>query len=247
MVECEYGWQCTVCRKSSSRWNEIAPKRCGGTAACKWAMRALQDAHSDRPQGYGHTLWMSDNTVWCSTCGQFSTRVTHGLARDCHPRRKGTTTQWTRLMRGKHPVTNMPFSSAAVPRHKWQLHPSQRANRPVDLVAAVKKIRRTAAGKRKDRRNRTQLARTLAPCRTHDAKVKCRDALASALDAVTMREEYFSGRGCRSLLLLDDLPQQSSTDQPPEDAEEGSQASPSSTPQDEPDDPHAKKRRVDSQ
>ena len=139
------GWRCSVCRVASASWNAIAPQRCRGSAAAAWAKRASACAADSGELGRGHTLWLSDATVWCSTCGQFSTEATKGLKDACHPLVAGTTTIRNRLMSGKHPRTNLPFAASAVPQFRWQLTDGGSVPAPSSAACASRTPRGSAA------------------------------------------------------------------------------------------------------
>ena len=141
----KYGWRCNVCRVSSASWNRIAPQKCNGSAAALWAERAHADAQDGNEFGLGHSLWLSDTTIWCTTCGQFSFEATKGLKATCHRRARGTTTIWTRLMTGRHPRTNEPFAAPAVPQFRWQLTDGSPVPAPATLTAAERAPRGSAA------------------------------------------------------------------------------------------------------
>jgi len=140
LVALEGGWKCRRCFKQSGSWNVLAPQRCTGSAATRWArMAAHSVTHGIRLNG-GHTRWLSDDTVWCSTCGSYATDAAVGLTSECKPPLTVTTTckgrngmrNWTyvqrhtqlnRLIKGFHPISNLPFSRPAIPEHQWQTLP----------------------------------------------------------------------------------------------------------------------------
>jgi hypothetical protein len=63
---------------------------------------------------------LSDNTIWCSTCGQYATDAIVGLRRGCHHVKAGTRHQLRLLCSGTHPGTRRPFDGVAIPEHEWQ-------------------------------------------------------------------------------------------------------------------------------
>ena len=67
-----------------------------------------------------HTLWLSDDTIWCSVCGQHTTEKVYGLKRACHPVRHGTRFALRLLASGILPETRKPFRRLAIPQHEWQ-------------------------------------------------------------------------------------------------------------------------------
>ena len=119
MRSCSQGWRCGVCRVSSSSWNAIARGRCSCTAAAKWALAAAADKGCNgvsKP----HTRWLSDDTIWCSRCGQYSSEAVVGLTQSRHPIRAGTRSNRRLLASGIHPWTRKPFRNAAVRELSWQ-------------------------------------------------------------------------------------------------------------------------------
>ena len=113
-------WKCLVCRCSSATWSHIAGRSCPRSAADRWARLAEADVAAGEPVGRGHTRWLSDDTIWCSTCGQYATHAAVGLKRACHPIRSGTRYKRRLLAAGIHPWTMTRFVAAPVPEHEWQ-------------------------------------------------------------------------------------------------------------------------------
>ena len=111
---------CLVCRCSAASWPTIAGKTCPRSAAERWARLAAADVAAGEEIGRGHTRWLSDDTIWCSTCGQYATHAAVGLKRACHPIKAGTRFKRRLLAAGVHPWTRVPFASAAIPEHDWQ-------------------------------------------------------------------------------------------------------------------------------
>jgi hypothetical protein len=118
--ESAHGWRCLLCKVSSSSWSAVAGRRCAKSAADRWALAAAADDPDGANSGRPHTRWLSDDTTWCSTCGQYSTEAVVGLKRACHPIRAGTRHTRRLLASGFHPGTRMPFVNTAVPEHAWQ-------------------------------------------------------------------------------------------------------------------------------
>ena len=121
LVECAHGWRCRICRISSSSWNRLASQRCSRTAEAQCAfVRAVDPLVHTRPRAQRHTLWLSDQTVWCSTCGHHATEAVKGLRLACQPVKQGTRFAKRLLCSGIHPATRRPFDAAPVPQHQWQ-------------------------------------------------------------------------------------------------------------------------------
>ncbi len=112
-------WRCGACRARSARWNWIAPKRCGGSAAAQWAERAAALAAAAGHEGRGHRRYAYGTLVWCDRCGAYADRFAVGLARPCpgRPLYASRAAQLRRLQRGRHPLTGSPFHDAAVAEH----------------------------------------------------------------------------------------------------------------------------------
>jgi hypothetical protein len=126
-----------VCRVSSSRWGDIAHKQCQAGAAAQSAFAAAAAAADE---GTPHTRWMSDTTIWCSTCGQYATDAIVGLRRSCHPVKPGTRHQRRLLCSGVHPGTRRPFDGVAIPEHAWQSR-----DQLAVLAISAPDLRRTAS------------------------------------------------------------------------------------------------------
>ena len=121
MVESAHGWRCRLCRISSSSWNRLARQRCLRAAEAQQAfVRAEGFSEHVRPRAQRHTLWLSDETVWCSTCGQYATEAVKGLRHSCQPVKQGTRCNLRLLCSGIHPGTRRPFDAPPVPQHQWQ-------------------------------------------------------------------------------------------------------------------------------
>ena len=87
--ECTNGWRCMVCRILNSSWNAIVSKRCARSAALIWASLSAHDTAGER-EAKPHRRWLSDDTMWCSVCGQYATEAVYGLKRGCRQIRPGT-------------------------------------------------------------------------------------------------------------------------------------------------------------
>ena len=121
LVESAHGWRCRFCRVSSSSWNRLALRRCPRAAEAQRAFIRADDAFvRARPRAQRHSLWLSDQTVWCSTCGQYATEAVKGLRHACQPVKQGTRFNLRLLCAGIHPGTRIPFDGPPVPQHHWQ-------------------------------------------------------------------------------------------------------------------------------
>ena len=65
------GWRCRVCRTHAAKWNDIASKRCKGSAAAAWAQAAAALSESGRQLGANHHRMLSGDTIWCFKCGAY--------------------------------------------------------------------------------------------------------------------------------------------------------------------------------
>ncbi len=82
---------------------------CSGSAAVKWARRALaltgrRDAHHD----CSHLRFQTEEIVWCGRCGAYAEKWAVALARPCtgRPSGYGKAAHLRRLRSGRHPQTN---------------------------------------------------------------------------------------------------------------------------------------------
>ena len=104
------GWRCTVCRARSAKWNSFAPSLCGGSAAEKWALKAVEAANDGEKAGGGHRRLLSGHVLWCRKCGCYGDSHARGLADVCKGKPIVTTGggragQLKYLMAGRHPRT----------------------------------------------------------------------------------------------------------------------------------------------
>ena len=124
-------WQCRCCRVRAKKWNDIAPKRCGGSAAAAWAKAAL--ALSDRGvhASGGHQRMLSGELVWCIKCGAYGDGKAIGLRLPCtgNPRASwsdgqivhnatGRATNLWLLKANRHPQSRLPLPTP-VPEFSW--------------------------------------------------------------------------------------------------------------------------------
>ena len=101
-------WHCNVCRTSSADWNAIAPAKCQGSAAARWARKAVAMAERGQEAGSGHLRMMSGDVIWCNRCGAYATWNAKGLAKPCPGPPKGVwgrARQLRNLRANLHPMT----------------------------------------------------------------------------------------------------------------------------------------------
>ena len=114
-----WGWKCVVCKRESRKWEKIAPEKCPGNRAIKWAQmaRRLADTGAGGTDGAGHVRFLSDNMVWCDRCGATATHHAVSLAQPCRGRpRPGGAQHNLRLMRrGINPTTRQAFRDGPHP------------------------------------------------------------------------------------------------------------------------------------
>ena len=77
------GWRCEVCKHQGANYKKLSSQRCDGSAASRWAMKALQLAEAEVSVGRGHTRVLSGKTLWCLTCGAFADTKAVGLTAEC--------------------------------------------------------------------------------------------------------------------------------------------------------------------
>lgn len=110
------GWTCLVCKARSKHWRLLAPGRCGGSAALRWATLAQTLAANGLHDGGGHSRVLSGDVLWCQRCGAYAEAKASCLAMPCtgtpvgrwvdgHARWRshGRTWQLYCLRRGRHP------------------------------------------------------------------------------------------------------------------------------------------------
>ena len=103
-------WRCTLCRLTSTKWHSFAPARCPGSAASKWADKAVTAADNAQTTGAGHQRMISGDVVWCRTCGCYADALARGLATACRGKPDGNNSggrvaQLKLLRAGRHPLT----------------------------------------------------------------------------------------------------------------------------------------------
>lgn len=79
----ERQWSCAVCKGTPTKWSQIAPKRCTGSAASKWAAAAGALATGQNQTGGGHTRMLSGETLWRRACGGHASNFAKTLQRPC--------------------------------------------------------------------------------------------------------------------------------------------------------------------
>jgi hypothetical protein len=105
------GWTCKICKRQSANYRKFASQRCEGSAATRWATKAVQLADMGATVGRGHVRVLSGETLWCLTCGAFADTKAMQLTGTC----KGAPTvrgqghyggmwgQRLKLLKGIHP------------------------------------------------------------------------------------------------------------------------------------------------
>jgi hypothetical protein len=104
------GWRCTSCKCSSGEWRTIAPNKCEGSAAVRWALKAQLLANNGMALGGGHTRMLSGDVMWCCICGSYADGKAVGLAAPCAgpPAKNGHGGMWGQLKKlrnCRHPRT----------------------------------------------------------------------------------------------------------------------------------------------
>ena len=76
---------------------------------CRAPAETVQSVDAD-----GHLLFTFGALVWCKACGKYGSAQTRGLKEQCVLRpTKGTEYRLKRLLTGRHPITNEPFTEPA--------------------------------------------------------------------------------------------------------------------------------------
>ncbi len=102
----------------------MAPKRCEGSAALRWATKSQELAAAGVADGGGHCRQLSGDIVWCSLCGAYAAGVARGMAQPCPGRRQawrggGRHGQLLSLRAGKHPRTGA-WLGMPIPEISWE-------------------------------------------------------------------------------------------------------------------------------
>ncbi len=214
LVRTRSEWRCVTCGDKSTVWSRIAPKKCLGAAAARWADRARRLAEEagapdqGGSDGAGHVRFMSDSTTWCDRCGSYADAFAVGLARVCagRPSCAGKEQHLRRLRRGRHPVTNIAFSSPPIPepRPGARLRPEpppparletwgSMGGSMDDVRGAVERLRAEAINERQ-RRGRRDPVPEAAPSAAQRlvqlrARLRQRSAAAADTDGGETRED----------------------------------------------------------
>ena len=77
------GWKCATCKHQSANRSKFESERCQGSAASRWAAKALELVEAGISVGRGHTRVLSGDTLWCLTCGAFADTKAVQLTGDC--------------------------------------------------------------------------------------------------------------------------------------------------------------------
>ena len=77
------GWRCRTCKHQSADLQKFESQRCHGSAASRWAMKAMELVEAGITVGRGHKQALSGDTLWCLTCGAFADTKAVGLAGVC--------------------------------------------------------------------------------------------------------------------------------------------------------------------
>ena len=125
------GWRCRVCRVKASRWNDIAGKKCGGSAAEAWAKAALAFSNQGVHTGGGHHRMLSGELIWCLKCGAYGNGKATAFRLPCtgDPEASwadgkmihnttGRKVNLILLKGGRHPESRLPIPPA-IPEHSW--------------------------------------------------------------------------------------------------------------------------------
>ena len=159
---------CSLCRTTSTKLRSFAAARCKGSAADKWARKAVAAAEKDRATGRGHHRIISGDVLWCRVCGCYADEMARGLATACKGKPPtsnsgGRLAQLKLLRAGRHPRTHAPLPPAIDELGKCMLYDrgvagvvdlsaARRLGRrvePVESATAEPQVGRTAEDKRK--------------------------------------------------------------------------------------------------
>ena len=103
-------WRCSTCRTTARNWSVLAPARCKGSVAEKWALASAAAAEVCGSVGPGHHRMIAGDVVWCLKCGCYGGDRAKGLQDVCRGKpldKSGgrLAGQLRYLMRGVHPKT----------------------------------------------------------------------------------------------------------------------------------------------
>ena len=101
---------CSLCRTTSTKKRQFAAARCSGSAASKWAKKAVLAAERDTTTGPGQQRLVSGDVGWCRICGCYADAMARGLAASCKGKplttnSGGRPAQLRWLRAGLHPLT----------------------------------------------------------------------------------------------------------------------------------------------
>ena len=113
------GWRCKVCKHQSADFRKLASQRCEGSAASRWATKAVKLAEAGATVGRGHTRVLSGETLWCLTCGAFADTKAVQLSGICN----GAPTVWKQGRYGGMWGQKLKLLKGIHPRHGTGLPP----------------------------------------------------------------------------------------------------------------------------
>jgi hypothetical protein len=98
---------------------QIASKRCDGSAAVRWALKAQLLADRGVSVGGGHSRMLSGDVMWCGICGCYADGKAVGLAAPCSgpPAKNGHGGMWGQLRKlrnCRHPRTGASIPSPEI-------------------------------------------------------------------------------------------------------------------------------------
>ena len=100
-----------MCKRQSASYRKFASQLCEGSAASRWATKAVQLTEVGATVGRGHVQVLSGETLWCLTCGAFADTKAMQLVDTCKGAPSvqqqghygGMWGQRLKLMKGIHP------------------------------------------------------------------------------------------------------------------------------------------------
>lgn len=125
------GWRCRCCKAKAEKWNDIAGKKCGGSAAKAWAKAAKSLSKQGIHIGGGHHRMLSGELIWCLKCAAYGTEKAIPLRLPCAGNPKSS---WVEgklvsnttgrsinllLLRGGRHTGSRVRLPPAVPEHGW--------------------------------------------------------------------------------------------------------------------------------
>ena len=82
LTPCGEKWRCTKCRIRGPL-HRIAGDRCTGSAVDRWAAKIEELKEAGIHSRQGHQRMLTDQLVWCNTCGAYANDRGQGMARPC--------------------------------------------------------------------------------------------------------------------------------------------------------------------